>query len=234
VLGEAFAGSLGGAAALMTYAVRAPSSSVFAPSVSRGATDRKSIALTFDDGPSESTEAVLEILARYQAPATFFVCGANIARLPSVATAAWLAGHEIGNHSHTHPYLCFQGRQRIECEFAAAQQAIEDALGTKPRLMRPPYGIRWFGFREMQLHLSLLGVMWSAIGLDWKLPSNAIAARLIAAASNGAILCLHDGRQLTPKPDISETLKALEATIPALLDRGFRFETVSQLLCPTN
>jgi peptidoglycan-N-acetylglucosamine deacetylase len=234
VLAEAFAGSVGGAVALMAYAVRGPSSTIFAPSVSRGATDRKSIALTFDDGPSESTEAVLEILAKYQVVATFFVCGANVARLPSVARSVRLAGHEIGNHSHTHPHLYFHGREQIEWEFATAQHAIENALATKPRLMRAPYGIRWFGFREMQEHLSLMGVMWSTIGLDWKLRSTAIASRLIYGASNGAIFCLHDGRQLMPKPDITQTLKALEETIPAILDRGFRFETASQLLCPTN
>jgi peptidoglycan/xylan/chitin deacetylase (PgdA/CDA1 family) len=100
--------------------------------------------------------------------------------------------------------------------------------------MRPPFGVRWFGFREMQRKLGLLSIMWTVIGLDWKLNSSAVARRLLHRASNGGILCLHDGRGLQVKPDLSETLRALREAIPALQDRGYKFETVSQLLCLTN
>jgi peptidoglycan/xylan/chitin deacetylase (PgdA/CDA1 family) len=100
--------------------------------------------------------------------------------------------------------------------------------------MRPPFGVRWFGFREMQRKLGLMSIMWTVIGLDWKLKSSAIASRLLRSASNGGILCLHDGRGLQVNPDLSETLRALREAIPALQDRGYKFETVSQLLCLTN
>src|SRR4029077_10774854 len=84
--------ALGGAAcaacALMAYAVRGRSSTLLAPSVYRGSRQRRSIALTFDDGPSEGTNQLLEILNRYKTPATFFVCGMNVKRLPGVAAAA--------------------------------------------------------------------------------------------------------------------------------------------------
>jgi peptidoglycan/xylan/chitin deacetylase (PgdA/CDA1 family) len=119
-------------------------------------------------------------------------------------------------------------------EFARAQEAIGDTAGIVPRLMRPPFGVRWFGFREMQRKLHLTGIMWTAIALDWKLKSSAIASRLMRNASNGGILCLHDGRELRVKPDLSQTLGALREIVPALQDRGYRFETVSQLLCLTN
>jgi peptidoglycan/xylan/chitin deacetylase (PgdA/CDA1 family) len=219
---------------LMAYAVRGPSSTLLAPSISRGAKDRKSVAMTFDDGPSESTESVLGILQKYQVAATFFACGANVKRLPGVAHSVMNEGHEIGNHSHTHPHLYLRSRADIESEFSRAQQTIGETLGIKPKMMRPPFGVRWFGFRDMQRDLGLMGVMWTVIGLDWKLPANGIAARLRSGACNGAIFCLHDGRELDPKPDISQTLKALDESIPALLDRGFQFETVSQIICPTN
>jgi peptidoglycan/xylan/chitin deacetylase (PgdA/CDA1 family) len=100
--------------------------------------------------------------------------------------------------------------------------------------MRAPYGVRWFGFREVQRQLGLLGIMWTVIALDWKLTGRAISSRLLRGACNGAILCLHDGRQLEERPDLSQMLQSLRETIPALLDRGYQFETVSQLLCPTN
>jgi peptidoglycan/xylan/chitin deacetylase (PgdA/CDA1 family) len=94
--------------------------------------------------------------------------------------------------------------------------------------------VRWFGFREMQRELNLMGVMWTVIGRDWKLPSKAISSRVQQGACNGAIVCLHDGRALAIRPDISQTLKALDESLPALLDRGYRFETVSQIICPKN
>jgi peptidoglycan/xylan/chitin deacetylase (PgdA/CDA1 family) len=100
--------------------------------------------------------------------------------------------------------------------------------------MRPPFGIRWFGFRAAQRKLGLMGVMWTVIALDWKLKSEAISRRLLHGARNGAIFCLHDGRELRHTPDLTQMLRALRETIPALQDRGYRFETVSQLLCPTN
>jgi peptidoglycan/xylan/chitin deacetylase (PgdA/CDA1 family) len=234
VLAEAFAGSMGGAAAVMAYAVRGPSSSLLAPSVSRGTDTRRAIALTFDDGPSESTEAILEVLENQSIKATFFQCGLNVVRLPEVARAAASQGHQIGNHTHSHRPLYFKSRPTIEAEFRDAQEAISSIVGTTPEIMRPPFGIRWFGFRAVQRELGLLGVMWTVIGLDWKLDSAGIAARLLRGASNGAIFCLHDGRELQVRPDLSQTLRALRETIPALQDRGFHFETVSQILCPTN
>lgn len=226
-VGGALAGS-----ALMAYAVRAPHSSVFGPSVYRGSPERRSIALTFDDGPSEGTPRLLELLERHGAPATFFQCGANVERLPEVARAAGRAGHEIGNHSHTHPLLCFHSPASIEGEFRRAQEAIAAATGFSPALMRAPYGARWFGFRRMQRRLGLVGVMWTIIGYDWKLDAVSIANRIARRAGNGAILCLHDGRELQARPDIGETIKAVGLLLPMLRDRGFSFETVTQLLCP--
>jgi peptidoglycan/xylan/chitin deacetylase (PgdA/CDA1 family) len=76
--------------------------------------------------------------------------------------------------------------------------------------------------------------MWTAIGRDWKLPAEAIASRLAARASNGAIFCLHDGRGVAPEPDIRATLEAVRRLIPVLEDQGYHFETVSEILCPKN
>lgn len=222
------------AAGTLAYAVRSPYSSLLAPSVYSGDPSRRSIALTFDDGPSESTPAVLELLAQYRAAATFFQCGVNVRRLPATARAVHDAGHEIGNHTDTHPQLNFRSSEFIYSEVSHAQVAIEQICGVTPSLFRAPFGVRWFGLRATQERLGLLGVMWSVIGLDWKWPPERIAARLTAAARNGAIVCLHDGRQTAANPDISSTLDALRRVLPLWIEQGFQFETVSQIICPTN
>jgi peptidoglycan/xylan/chitin deacetylase (PgdA/CDA1 family) len=228
------AGTAGGAAAFLAWAVRGRASSVFGPSVHRGPPSRKAIALTFDDGPSESTPRVLELLHKYQTPATFFQIGANVERLPDVARAVYAAGHEIGNHSHTHPLFCFHSAEFIYREFARAQRAIAGATGCSPVLLRVPFGARWFGFREAQRRLGLRGVMWTAIGYDWKLKADTIVGRMLPGVANGAILCLHDGRAVRANPDIRETVAAVGRLIPALRDQGYEFDTVSRLLCPMN
>jgi len=225
---------LAGASAFMAWAVRGRSSSVFGPSVWRGPRDQRAVALTFDDGPSEGTPQILEILARYNVPATFFQCGVNVERLPEVARAVAQAGHEIGNHSHTHPMLCFRSRRFIEQDLRRAQESIEARTGVRPAWFRAPFGVRWFGLREIQRRLNLTGVMWTVIGYDWKLKADAIVQRVAGRVANGAILCLHDGRELRVRPDIGVTVEAVRRLVPVLLDRGYELETVGRLLCPTN
>jgi peptidoglycan-N-acetylglucosamine deacetylase len=222
-----------GAAGFMGYAVRGRSSRVLAPSVYRGDRTRRALALTFDDGPSESTPALLDILAHHNVPATFFMCGKNVRRLPSVARRVAAAGHEIGNHTDSHPRLDFHMPEFIYREIALAQETIRQNTGVIPTLFRAPYGVRWFGLRRAQRRFHLTGVMWTVIARDWKLPASDIAQRIVSRAVNGAILCLHDGRTLERAPDVRATLEAVKSVIPALKERGFHFETVSQILCPT-
>ncbi|HEY3836681.1 MAG TPA: polysaccharide deacetylase family protein [Bryobacteraceae bacterium] len=227
------AGVVSAGAGVLAHAVRGRSSRFFGPSVWRGDGSRKAVAITFDDGPSERTPDLLDTLRQYRAPATFFQCGENIRRLPEIARAVRAAGHEIGNHSDSHPLCCFRPSRFIESDFARAQHTVEDTLGVTPVLMRAPFGVRWFGYRNMQQRLNLMGVMWTVIGLDWKLPAEAICDRILKAAGNGSIVCLHDGRGCTSKPDIGNSLEAVKRILPALLERGYHFETVSQILCPT-
>ncbi len=222
------------AAGAMAYAVRGPRSSLLAESVYRGCRTRKSIAITFDDGPSESTPRVLELLARYDAHATFFLCGANVERLPGVARAIAGAGHELGNHTYSHPLLTFKPARFMRAEIERTQHAIEDATGMRPVLFRAPFGARWFGLGRVQREAGLMGVMWTVIGLDWKLPAGEVRKRLLAGAKPGAIVCLHDGRRLVENPDISATLDTIREILPRWAQEGYRFETVSQILCKTS
>ena len=216
-----------GIALAAAWAVRGRASSVFGKSVWHGPRDLKRIALTFDDGPSAGTEAILSVLADYGVPATFFQCGANVEALPEVARAVVDAGHEIGNHSYSHPLFALKSPGFVAKDFARAQAAIQRVTCVTPTLLRAPYGVRWFGFDRVQL----TGVMWDVIGIDWRLPPQAVANRILRRARNGSILCLHDGRELDRSASIANTVEAVRLILPSLLERGFKFETVSQLLC---
>jgi peptidoglycan/xylan/chitin deacetylase (PgdA/CDA1 family) len=118
-------------------------------------------------------------------------------------------------------------------ELRRAQQAIETHTGASPEWFRAPFGARWFGLRQAQKRLNLRGVMWTVIGYDWSLTADAVVDTLANRASNGAILCLHDGRELQARPDIGATVDAVRRLVPVLLDQGYKLETVSRLLCPT-
>jgi peptidoglycan/xylan/chitin deacetylase (PgdA/CDA1 family) len=220
------------------YSIAGRSSQVFGPSVYRGPGRRRSLSLTFDDGPSEGSLRLIDYLGKHEIKATFFECGANVCRHADIARTIRDAGHEIGNHTYSHPCLCprltwnlnVHSPAFIDREFSMTQQTIQDETGITPTLLRAPYGLRWYGMRAVQRRLGLLGVMWTVIGRDWVLPAERIAARVLRKASPGGIICLHDGRGIEPKPDISEMLKALRQIVPVLKDRGYAFETVSELL----
>ena len=226
-------GSVACGAAAIAWAVRGRSSAVFGPSVWRGPRARRALALTFDDGPSEDTPRILDILSAHGVAATFFPCGANVERLPELARAVALAGHEIGNHGYNHPLCCFRSREFIAADMERAQQVILERTGVRPAWYRAPYGVRWFGMRRAQRQLNLQGIMWTVIGYDWNLRAEAVVERMAGRASNGAILCLHDGRELRTRPDIGTTIEAVRRLVPLLLDQGYKLETVSRLLCPT-
>lgn len=227
------AGSAVAAAGLAAWAVRGRSSSVFGPSVWRGPRDLRALALTFDDGPCDATPRILEVLARHGAHATFFQCGANVERAPAIAREVAAAGHEIGNHTQSHPMLHFRAAGFIEDEIRRAQSAIEEHAGVAPRWFRAPFGVRWFGLRRAQGRFGLTGVMWTVIGYDWSLKADAIIERVIRGVTNGAIICLHDGRELQAAPDTAETVEAVKRLVPMLLDRGYELRTLSRLICPT-
>jgi peptidoglycan/xylan/chitin deacetylase (PgdA/CDA1 family) len=222
----------------MAWAVRGRSSQIFGPSVWRAPThspaaQRRAIALTFDDGPGPGTSLILDLLAQHGVWATFFQVGSLADAYPAIAREVCDAGHEIGNHSHTHPNFALARPSFVEDEFRRAQEAIGEATGRAPVWLRAPYGVRWFGFRAMQKRLHLTGVMWSIIGCDWRLAAPAVEQRVLSRVRPGDIICLHDGRGTLKNPDIRATADAVARIVPTLLERGYHFETVTQLLCPT-
>ncbi|MGH9582867.1 MAG: polysaccharide deacetylase family protein [Bryobacteraceae bacterium] len=196
----------------------------------RGPGRRRSVALTFDDGPSEGTPDLLEYLDREGVKATFFQCGMNVRRLPQIAGQVAAAGHQIGNHTYSHPRLTLKSRRFIDREFTEAQRIIQFETGVVPMFLRPPYGFRWVGMRQVQEKLSLLGVLWTVIGHDWHWGAEHVADYVLGQSAPGGIICLHDGRAVQQRPDIRSTLAAVRRIVPVLLDRGYSFDTVSEIL----
>lgn len=231
---------LSGLTALLGYAIGGKTSQVFGRSVYRGHRSRRSVALTFDDGPSEGTGTLLAYLAEEGIRATFFQCGLNAARLPVEARAVSAAGHEIGNHTYSHPRLPPRLSRRpnllmphqVGYEIGRAQELLTRLHGEAPRLFRAPYGMRWFGVGRAQRRLGLLGVLWTVIGHDWEWAAERIASHVLRHTRPGGIICLHDGRDIQPNVDLTEMLAALRLILPALRRAEYDFETVSELLLP--
>lgn len=197
----------------------------------QGPATHRRIALTFDDGPSPSTPALLDLLDAHRARATFFQCGANIRRHPAITREVAARGHELGNHTDTHPNLFWMSNAARRPEIARAQEAFTGAAGLPaPRWFRPPYGYHGPGLTSLLRSFDLRSVLWTTIARDWIDPADRIAARLLRGARPGAIFCLHDGRAISPEPDISATLAALAQALPRLRDQGFDFVTLSELL----
>jgi peptidoglycan-N-acetylglucosamine deacetylase len=223
---------LAGAAATVVYGVVGRRSQLFATSVYRGPGARKSIALTFDDGPSEGTPRLLEYLHSRGVKATFFQCGMNLRRLPHISREVLAAGHQLGNHSWSHPKLYLKTSSFIDAEFTRTQDLLSAETGVNVNILRPPYGFRWLGLRAVQRKLNLQGVLWTVIGHDWEWPAERVTNYVLPRCSAGGIICLHDGRDVQVKPDISQMFTAVKRIVPVLQDRGYCFETVGDLLRP--
>lgn len=223
------AGVLLAAGGVLAWGARGKSSQLFCPSLWRGPKARRALALTFDDGPSESTLDLLSLLHTYGVRATFFQLGHHARRLPRAVRRCVEEGHEIGNHSDRHHGFWLRGPQFIREEIARAQESLTRLVGAPPRLFRAPYGVRWFGLRGVLRELGLRHVAWTVLARDYTLGAAEVAAHVAPRVSSGAILCFHDGREMRHAPDISSTLGALERLLPRWLEEGYEFVTVSEM-----
>src|SRR5438132_1469846 len=182
-------------------------------------------AMTFDDGPSATlTPKLLDLLAAHRIKATFFVIGENVAEHPEIVARAAREGHEIGNHSWSHPNFGKMSDQGVRSQLQRTDDAIKNATGQRPTLMRPPYGSitarekRWihdeFGYRI---------ILWDVDPLDWKRPGPAVVRnRILKETQPGSIVLSHD---IHPG-----TIEAMPSTFDALEAKGFKFVTVSELI----
>jgi peptidoglycan-N-acetylglucosamine deacetylase len=231
ILGFCLAG-FGALFGLYVFAWSVPTLQWFGPALIRGRVSERQIALTFDDGPTTPfTEQVLEILKSRSVPATFFVCGTNVERFPQIIRRMQSEGHAIGNHTFSHPFPYFKGREFFAAEIDRTQEAIEKVTGERPAIFRPPYGARWIGLYSVLRERGLRLVNWSDTGYDWLAKSD-IVRETMKSLGPGSIILLHDSRNIDPpeKVNRARTVKALPAIIDAAHEAGFTFVPLTQFL----
>ncbi len=214
------AGALAAAAATLAYAVVAPSSQLFGPTLLAPATPDE-IALTFDDGPNPTaTPRLLDLLAEHQVRATFFLIGRYTLAQPALARRILAEGHTVGNHSMSHPRLPLCSHTRITAELTDANHAIEDTIAAPVLLFRPPHGFRTPFVLRTARALGLTPTTWNLIANDWSLPTaDAITTRVLAGIARNqrrgyaSNIVLHDGSQTTPTADRTRTVAATAAIL---------------------
>jgi peptidoglycan/xylan/chitin deacetylase (PgdA/CDA1 family) len=218
---------------IVAYGAVNPRSNAFGRTYWNGATERKVVALTFDDGPNEPyTSQVLSILKREHVRATFFLVGCNVRCYPETAARIAMEGHVVANHSDTHPVgFAIKPVRMQRREVDAAEETIHAATGRYPRFFRPPMGLRSPWLMSVLTGDSLVAVTWDDTPLDWLwLPSSKLVRRALDQAHPGAIILLHDGLNSGHGVDRSQTVLALPEIIKGLRARGYSFCTVPELL----
>lgn len=208
----------GGTAGLLSYAMLSPGSQLLGRTIVAGK-DPREVALTYDDGPNDAlgagTDALLEVLAKYNARTTFFMLGKFVREQPALARRVQAAGHLIGNHTMTHPWLHTKSARVIRQELTDCKAVLEDVLGAPVRYFRPPHGARRGAVIRIARELGMATVQWNAMGLDWR-PIGAesilrnIERGLARAqrAGRGANILLHDGGDRAMGTSRADTVRA--------------------------
>jgi peptidoglycan/xylan/chitin deacetylase (PgdA/CDA1 family) len=193
----------------------------------RADTSSRLVAITFDDGPSvDNTTAVLEVLRRHHAKATFFMVGANIAAHPEVAAAVAADGHEGANHSYSHRRMVLVTPGFVRREVEETDRLLRSAGFEGELLFRPPYGKKLLVLPYVLRRMGKKTITWDADSHDTETQdAPALTRHVLDAVAPGSIVIFHDGG--APKPG---TIEALDQVLAALSAKGFSFVTVSQLL----
>lgn len=187
----------------------------------------KKIALTFDDGPHPvKTPKILDLLDKYGVKATFFIVGANAEAYPEIIAREAQSGHELANHSFTHPRLSKLTESEIKAEIERTDAAIKKAAGVTPKLFRPPEGAYSRDIVKIAAENGKETVIWTVDTMDWaKTPRDAMVENVKANVTFGSIILFHDCTR-----DGTFTLEALEVLLPYLKSQGYEFVTVSSLI----
>ncbi len=195
--------------------------------VRNGSREKKIIALTFDDGPHpKETLQVLDVLKKYDVKATFFIAGKHANWYSAPLLRVSKEGHEIGNHTFSHPDISKLSSSQIEDEIIKCEDTLVKLIGKKPTLFRPPFGsYNEKTLSEIAQKLGYKIILWNTVDAkDWKNPgAGKIADTIINNVKNGDIILLHDY-------GTNNTVEALDILIPTMQKKGFKFVTVSELI----
>ena len=197
-----------------------PAPAVPAPAPTTG---NKVIALTFDDGPGPYTAHLLDVLDQYGAKATFFLIGSKVSSQANVVRSIHARGHQLGNHSWSHPELPKLPVDQIAGEIDRTNDAIKQATGVTPAILRPPYGaVNGVVLEQLRLR-GMSSILWSVDTRDWAdRNSDIVCSRAVAGARPGAIILMHDIHQTS--------VGAVPCILSALKQQGYSFVTVQGLL----
>ena len=180
----------------------------------------KAIALTFDDGPSDYTEMLLDGLDEYKARATFFVIGSKAEKNPEIVLRAHSDGHLIGNHTYSHIDFYKSSLEDVKNNITKGADVIESITDVRPIFLRAPYGnVNFIQLKQLDSFF----VHWSASTYDWfKEDEEYIYKRIMKSAKDGAIILMHDTKEVT--------VKAVLRAIPELQEQGYEFVRVDDIL----
>ncbi len=221
--------SIVGAAAVgyLGYATMAPGSQLYGLTLTHGS-DPGQIALTYDDGPNDPhTLRLLDVLAKHEAKATFFLIGRYVKQRPDIARAIQAAGHAIGNHTFTHPNLVLVSSAKLHQELNECRKALEDALGAPASLFRPPFGGRRPDVLRTVRAMGMEPIMWSVTAFDWSARSSEFIVNKVSKEVEGRrrerseIVLLHDGGHLGFGADRGFTVEATKVLLSKYAEKKF-------------
>ena len=193
-----------------------------APAAPTPTVANKTIALTFDDGPGPYTEKLLDILDKYDAKATFFLIGSKVSARANTLRRMQSRGHQLGNHSWSHPELPKLSVDQIAGEIDRTNEAIRQATGVKPSILRPPYGaVNGVVLEQLRLR-NMSSILWSVDTRDWAdRNSQIVCSRAVAGARPGAVILMHDIHQTS--------VNAVPCILSSLKQQGYSFVTIQRL-----
>jgi len=232
MLGFALTGAIATAAIATGYQSMAPTGQWYGRTFTGLPRGTKQIALTYDDGPNDpDTLRLLEVLARHQVHATFFLIGRYVQQRPDIVRDIAKAGHAIGNHTFTHPLLIFKSATQIRRELSECNAALRDATGQHSTLFRPPFGGRRPAVLRVARELNLEPVMWNITGYDWNAPPAAqIEQRVTKQIRGGDVILLHDGGHKKLGADRSQTVRATDLLLARYKSEEHEFVTVPSMI----
>lgn len=231
MLGYALTATLA-AAATAGYQAMSPTGQWYGRTFTGLKPGTKQLALTYDDGPNDPyTERLLDVLAKHNVRATFFLMGRFVKQRPDIARELVRAGHVVGNHTFTHPRLIFESASQVKAEIAQCHQAITDAVGEYSKLFRPPFGGRRPVTLRVVRGLGFEPVMWNVTGYDWSAPSVEHIERKVARRVRGGnVILLHDGGHHAFGTDRSRTVIATDHLIARYRAEGYEFLTIPEMM----
>ena len=234
MLASLLAGTAAVAAAAVTagYQSMSPTGQWYGSTFTGLRSGTKQLALTYDDGPNDPhTYRLLEVLAKHNVHATFFLIGRFVRQRPDIVREIVSAGHVVGNHTCTHPLLTLKSSAEVRNELTECRSALQDAIGEHSNLFRPPFGGRRPAVLLVARELGLQPIMWNVTGYDWTAPPAEVIERKVSSQIRGGnVILLHDGGHRGIGADRSQTVLATDHLIARYKSEGYEFVTIQQML----